>query len=78
VNTALIALFSLFTYPFALFIALFQITLLFARPVHNPEGLPLVKWAVESSRSIIWVALSLSATILLLFGCVKGNVVDNL
>ena len=73
VNTAMLAVFALFTYPFALIIGCLQMILLFARPLHNPGKQPMTQWVPESLLSLVWVPTLTSVFVLLLFGNVLGS-----
>jgi hypothetical protein len=69
----MLAVFALFTYPFALVIACMQMILLFARPLHNPGKQPILVWVPESLLALVWVPSLSAVFVLLLFGNVLGS-----
>lgn len=73
INTAMLAVFALFTYPFALIITCLQLTLLFARPIFNVNKETTARYLLHATFGTLWVVSLSIIFVLLLFGNVVSQ-----
>lgn len=73
VNTAFIAIFALFAYPFSVLVIVIQVVFVAIRPLHNPDGLSTCQWMRKVILCLIWLTVSLGVFGLLVFGTLIGE-----